>query len=161
MKVKKLFDKIEKGIMIALSIMFLVMVVAIFLQVIMRYVFNDANAWSEELARYTFVWLTLLGGAVAVRKGTHMKVDYFINLMPKKLVNVFNVFTNAVLILFFLVIIKYGFDLVAITFKQKSAGLGIPMAFPYLALPVGAILMLMFTIESYFVKDINNVGEES
>lgn len=161
MKVTKLFDKLEKGIMVALSIMFAVMVAAIFLQVIMRYVFNDANAWSEELARYTFVWLTLLGSSVAVRKCTHMRVDYFINMMPKKLVTLLNIITNAALIVFFLVIIKYGFDLVVITFKQKSAGLGIPMAFPYLALPVGSILMLMFTIESYFAKDVNKVGEES
>ncbi len=160
MKIKILFDKIEKVIMIALSIMFLVMVGAIFLQVVMRYVFNNANAWSEELARYTFVWLTLLGASVAVRKTSHMKVDYFINLMPRKLVKILYIFTNALLIAFFLVVIKYGFDLVAITFKQKSAGMGMPMAYPYLALPVGAILMLMFTIESYFIKNANNVGEE-
>jgi len=155
MKIKILFDKIEKVIMIALSIMFLVMVGAIFLQVVMRYVFNNANAWSEELARYTFVWLTLLGASVAVRKTSH-----FINLMPRKLVKILYIFTNALLIAFFLVVIKYGFDLVAITFKQKSAGMGMPMAYPYLALPVGAILMLMFTIESYFIKNANNVGEE-
>ncbi|HKL09823.1 MAG TPA: TRAP transporter small permease [Clostridia bacterium] len=160
MRIKKLFDKIEKSIMIILSIMLFVMVGAIFTQVIMRYVFNNANAWSEELAKYTFVWLTMLGSAVAVRKCAHMKVDYFINMMPKKLVKVLNVITNALLILFFLVVIKYGFDLVGITFKQKSAGMGMPMAYPYLALPIGGILMLMFTIESYFNKNENNVVEE-
>jgi len=160
MKIQSLLDRVEKGILFALSIIFFVMVASIFSQIVMRFIFHNANSWSEELTRYTFVWLTLLGASVAVRRGRHMKVDFFIDMIPKNIAKAFKILTNILILGFFLVVIKYGIDLVGITYKQLSAGLEIPMAYAYLAIPVGGIFMLIFTIESYFIKDTNNNSVE-
>lgn len=61
-----------------------VMVIVIFYQVILRYVFNASNIWSEELARYLMCYSVLLGAAIAVRKYSHLQVDFVINMLPAR-----------------------------------------------------------------------------
>lgn len=152
---KLLFDKVEKIILWLLALLFAVMVVSLFYQIIMRFLFKSANAWSEELTRYSFIWMTMLGSAVATRRSRNMDVDFIVNKMPKLLRSVNTVITKGLIIAFLLVIIAYGISLVGITFKQLSAGLRIPMAYIYAAVPTGGILILLFTIE-IIISDIKN-----
>ena len=121
----------------------------------MRFVFQSANVWSEELTRFAFIWMSMLGVAVATRRSKNMDVDFIVNLMPKimKLIN--SIFTKALIIGFLFVLIFYGIELVTITFKQLSPGMRLPMAYMYLSVPVGGILMLIFTIEN-IINDIKN-----
>ena len=53
----KFFKAIDKAEDVCLVTMFIVMVAAIFLQVIMRFVFNNSLTWSEELGKFIFVWI--------------------------------------------------------------------------------------------------------
>jgi C4-dicarboxylate transporter DctQ subunit len=152
---KLILDKIEKIILAILAALFAVMVVALFFQIVMRFIFQNANTWSEELTRYSFVWLSMLGASVATRRSKNMDVDFLVKKMPKGLRIVNTVFTRTLIIAFLLVIIVYGLSLVTITFKQLSPGLRIPMAYMYGAVPAGGILMLLFTIEN-IIRDIKN-----
>lgn len=152
---KLLFDKVEKIILWLLALLFAVMVVSLFYQIIMRFLFKSANSWSEELTRYSFIWMTMLGSAVATRRSRNMDVDFIVNKMPKLLKRVNTFITKGLIIAFLLVIIVYGISLVGITFKQLSAGLRIPMACIYAAIPTGGILILIFTIE-IIISDIKN-----
>lgn len=56
----------------------------LFIQVIMRYVFNNSLSWSEELARYLFIWLVFIGVSYGAKEMKHLKIDVCINLFPKK-----------------------------------------------------------------------------
>ncbi len=53
-------------------------------QVLARFVFHSSLSWSEELLRFSFVWVTFLGSAVGLSQGSHMNVQAFTNMMPKK-----------------------------------------------------------------------------
>ena len=64
----KIMDVIDKILRVIVGIAMVVMVIVIFYQVILRYVFNASNIWSEELARYLMCYSVLLGAARAVRK---------------------------------------------------------------------------------------------
>jgi TRAP-type C4-dicarboxylate transport system permease small subunit len=152
---KLILDKIEKIILGILAVLFTVMVVALFFQIVMRFVFKNANTWSEELTRYSFVWLSMLGASVATRRSRNMDVDFIVNKMPKTLKNINTVFTRGLIITFLLVLIIFGISLVGITIKQLSPGLRIPMAYMYGAVPAGSALMLLFTIEN-IIRDIKN-----
>nr|WP_300092520.1 TRAP transporter small permease [Sedimentibacter sp.] len=152
---KLILDKLEKVILGILAVLFAVMVVALFFQIVMRFVFKNANTWSEELTRYSFVWLSMLGASVATRRSRNMDVDFLVKKMPKVLRIINTVFTRSLIIAFLLVIIIYGVNLVGMTFKQLSAGLRVPMAYMYGAVPTGGVLMLLFTIEN-IIKDIKN-----
>ena len=61
------------------------MSIIIFIQVIMRYVFQNSLTWSEELARYMFVWLVYFAVSFTARREKHIRIDAAINLYPKKI----------------------------------------------------------------------------
>jgi TRAP-type C4-dicarboxylate transport system permease small subunit len=152
---KLILDKLEKILLGILAVLFAVMVVALFFQIVMRFVFKNANTWSEELTRYSFVWMSMLGASVATRRSRNMDVDFLVKKMPKVLRIVNTVFTRSLIIAFLIVITVYGINLVSITFKQLSPGLRLPMAYMYGAVPAGGILMLLFTFEN-IIRDIKN-----
>lgn len=71
-KLGKLFNKFESG---ALMISLAVMVIVIFMQVVMRYVFNNSLSWSEEFARYLFVWFSWIGVSAGLKDNEHLRVE--------------------------------------------------------------------------------------
>jgi TRAP-type C4-dicarboxylate transport system permease small subunit len=70
-------------------------------QVFTRYVLNDAAGWTEEIARYLLIAITFLGGAMAVRRGTHIQVDFVYRFLPSKAGRVLALAVDAVRIAFF------------------------------------------------------------
>src|SRR5260221_12912896 len=61
---------------------FWILALVVFYQVFTRYVMNDAAGWTEEIARYLLIAVTFLGGAMAVRRGTHIQGDFIYRLLP-------------------------------------------------------------------------------
>ena len=54
------------------------------LQVIMRYVMQDSLSWSEELARYVFIWMVNIGISYGVKKNRHISIDFLNTILPEK-----------------------------------------------------------------------------
>ena len=67
---------IRRSVEITIVSLFAVLSVAVFVQVVARYIFNQPPAWTEELARYCQVWIVLLASSLCIRKGSHLAVDY-------------------------------------------------------------------------------------
>ena len=78
---KFLNDYLEETICI---ILMSVMTIIIFIQVIMRYVMHNSLSWSEELARYCFIWLIYIGVAYGCKLMKHIKIDAALKLFPEK-----------------------------------------------------------------------------
>ena len=113
------------------------MALAILAQIIGRYFFNYSIAWSEETATFAQVWLTLLGAGIAMRYNQHVGVDLLIRKAPLFIQRVC-VGAGLLLSLWFLGVVVVGsLSMLAIGFIVKSPALQIPMAIPYMALPVG------------------------
>lgn len=119
------------------------MVAVAFYQVVMRYIFNNAPSWSEELARYLFVWLVFLASAIAFRGGAHLGIDYFVNLFPVRVRSFFRVAIGLLLCVALLFLAVKGFNVATLVQRQLSAAMRMPMIYAYLAIPVGALLMLL------------------
>ena len=77
---KFLNDYLEETICI---ILMSVMTIIIFIQVIMRYVMHNSLSWSEELARYCFIWLIYIGVAYGCKLMNHIKIDAAFMLCPE------------------------------------------------------------------------------
>lgn len=150
MKIESIFDQIERIIVVLIVIAFMTMVISLSYQIISRYIFDKGNAWTEELTRYTFVWLVMLSSSVALRRSKHMKVDFTNRTLSKTINDVKFWISNILVIIFLSVLTFYGLQLVSLTQRQLSSGMQIPMSYIYLAIPVGGILMLLFTVESCF-----------
>jgi TRAP-type C4-dicarboxylate transport system permease small subunit len=143
----RILDVLEKILRVLASCFFVVMVSSISYQIVLRYVFTKANAWSEELARYSFVWLVMLAGAIGTRRARHMNIDFFLNKLPRPLKIVVEMATRALVLVFFVLFGYKGIELSQMTMLQNSTGLEIPMGYVYVAIPVGAASMILFTLE--------------
>jgi TRAP-type C4-dicarboxylate transport system permease small subunit len=127
------------------------MTVVVLLGVFTRYVLNDALPWTEELARYILIWLSWLGGGIAMRRGSHIAVDLFIDTLSPRTRSVI-VFVGRSLVLLFLgICVVYGLDLARRVGMQSTIALGISMQIPYASVPVGAALMLYHLLVIMFV----------
>src|SRR5262245_53404711 len=116
---------------------------AVFLQVVMRFLGWTGIDGLDEVPRYLFVWLVMIGAAAAMYRGQHTVLDYFINLLGPRLRAAIVVLTNAVGIFLFVYLIKLSLVLVPNAQFQTSAGLGLPLGYVYAAMPVGAALIIL------------------
>lgn len=142
-----ILNLIEKTLRLATSCLFVVMVASIAYQIVLRYVFSKANPWSEELARYSFVWLVMLAASLGARHGRHMCIGFLVERFPAPLRAFVGMATRGLAIFFFLVLGYKGAELCSFTLHQTSTGLEVPMAYIYLAIPVGAFIMVLFSVE--------------
>lgn len=134
----------------AMLIILSVMALVVFLQVIFRYALNLPLFWIEEFARYCLVWSSLLGAAVAMKRGQHLAVTICMERFPPGLYRVLSVVARLSVIVILAVIVLGGIQLVLVTRAQISPALRISMAIPYLAVPVGAAIMLFHAIVFLF-----------
>ena len=78
----RLIDLYCRALKVAIALCLAVMVVLVFGNVVLRYVFNSGIAVSEELSRWLLVWLTFLGAIVALREHAHLGVDTLVRALP-------------------------------------------------------------------------------
>ncbi len=156
----RISDTLNRITEIMLVLILAAMAVVVFLQVIFRYVLNFPLFWTEEFARYCLVWASLLGSAVAVKRGQHIAVTVLVERFPPALSRVCKVLALIAVVMMLSIILWGGIQLVAITRAQISPALRMPMSVPYAAIPVGAALMLVHTV-GFLIEAITARGKLS
>ncbi len=142
-------DKLLKGVrsvlygfsVVAMS----VMLVIIFAQVVTRYLFNYTPEWSEELARFLFVWVVFLGSALIMGESGHLAVQF----LPDKFKGtvfgtILDVVINVCGYVFIGLLLTQGWKMTSIMTFQRAPGLDIPMSWVYVIIPVSCVLMLLY-----------------
>jgi len=143
---KWLDEHLEEYILVILSIF---TVVIIFSQVVLRYIFNSSLPWSEEIARYAFIWMIYVGVSYGVKRQKHLSVDVITMIFNDKGKIIINMIANFLFLGFALVITYYGIDIVG-RITRESAALEIPMEYVYMALVVGMILTSIRLIQNIY-----------
>lgn len=119
----------------------------VLLQVILRYAFSTSFFWTEEAARFLFVWASFLGGAETVRRNQHIVIDILAEIFPASIRKVTEL-THILFSIVFLAIIFYlGYQFATFGGGQVSSVMRIPMWVGHLAIPVGAALMILAYLE--------------
>jgi len=126
---------------------FWVLAVVVFYQVFTRYVLNDAAGWTEEIARYLLIAITFLGGAMAVRHGTHIQVDFLYRFVPPKTGRALAFFVDAVRIAFFGYAIWLTWLLMNRIGSQPMAVVELPIGLVFGAMLAGFALMLARSLQ--------------
>jgi C4-dicarboxylate transporter, DctQ subunit len=131
-----------------LFITVMVALLALFFNVVLRYGLNYTLGWSEELVREVIIFTTFIGLAPAIRNRSMIKIDALVQLVPK-LKMPLNIFSNAVTIVFSLMMIYYGWKMAALQVmtQQKTIIMDIPLVYLYAIIPVAGVLMLLRTIQ--------------
>jgi TRAP-type C4-dicarboxylate transport system permease small subunit len=143
---KKTLDRILGSVLVLLMAL---MVVAVLWQIFSRYVMNSPSSFTEELARYVFIWIGILGAAYATGQQTHLSIDILPpKLEPKNRVRLL-IGINILIILFSLtVLVMGGGNLVYVNYElgQSSAALGLPLSYVYSVIPLSGILVIIYKL---------------
>jgi TRAP-type C4-dicarboxylate transport system permease small subunit len=137
--VKRLYD----GLGLLGGLILAAMTGAVFVQVVLRYAFRTGVEGLDEVPRYLFVWLVMIGAAAAMERGEHTSLLYFRDRLGPAGRAGLAVLTTALGMLLFLSMIKSSLVLVPNANLQTSPGLRLPLGYVYAAVPVGAALILL------------------
>lgn len=155
----KAFDSLEKVLKIICGVLLVGFVALTLIQVVMRYVFGNPLSWSEQLARYMFIWMLMLYMPVIMRHGNNLGFDLIINRLSKKVQNVFWIICEMLIAAFAALYCTYSVQL-CIKFSRKTlVGLGIKANWVYSAQIVGAALLFLFSLELMINRILKTMGK--
>jgi TRAP-type C4-dicarboxylate transport system permease small subunit len=118
------------------------MTATVIIGVFYRYVLNDALPWPEEFARFAMIWISWVGGGIALRRGAHVATDLLVNQLPPGPRRILLFVGNVLILAFLVIVLVNGIALVQRVAFQSTIALGISMQIPYAAAPIGSALMI-------------------
>lgn len=124
-----------------------VMLAAIFLQVVMRYVFLRAPPWTEELAVLMFSWCTLGGLALGVREGFHVALTLLVDALPALAAGIWRRLLALVTAAFGTYLVWSGLRFLDVTAGSTSAAMEYPIEILNVMAPVAGALIALFGLE--------------
>ena len=109
--------------------------------------------WTEEVAKFLLIWVSLLGGAVAFGRHSHLGVDYFVGKLDKSASQWSSMLVHGVVLFFAVAVLLVGGIRVVsntLAMEQTTPVLGWKMGHVYLALPISGVFVILYTLESAF-----------
>ncbi|NGN96299.1 TRAP transporter small permease [Grimontia sp. S25] len=149
-------DKFESYACQALLCLF---VTLLFIQVILRVVFNYGIPWSEELSRFAFVWFVFLGASYAARLSAHNRVTFHLKLLPEKVRNGIELIADVLWIAFNTLMTVKSIEVIEslMEFPFLSPALDWSMAFLYLIFPISFTLTSIRIVQVNYLKLVKGV----
>ena len=127
-----------------------VLIVPVTLQIVSRYTaLIPSWIWTEELSRFLFIWMVMLGAMIGVRESTHFEVDVWPALGPRANAKL-KIVSQLFVLVFALVFVWWGWDFVRFGWNQSSELAELPMIYIFLAWPVAGVSWLFFLGESFY-----------
>ncbi|MEG0774718.1 TRAP transporter small permease [Clostridium sp.] len=136
-------NKLFKSIEVLMAIMLGGMIVLVFMNVILRYFFNSGITWSEEMARYLFLWLTFIGAIGAMRDNAHLGVDTIIKRLKPKTQKVVYIFGQLITLAIMIMLAQGSFNLTLINLDSKASATNLPM---YLVYGIGIVASVCISL---------------
>lgn len=143
---EKIADILGTGASILARLMVIFVAAILFIQVVLRYVFLFSLPWPEEASRYLMIWAVMLGGSILVKDEQLVAVDFFDKLWSPRWLVYRNVLFRLLLAVMLSVLLWQGIDLATFSANRTTSALQISWFWPYLAIPVGAGLMLFHMV---------------
>ncbi len=133
-----------------LCLLLVAIILVTFIQVLFRYLFHFSLAWSEELARFFFLWLASLTSAYAFKTKSHFVLRFLVDRFGRKLQNFVAMLVMVTVSLFLLIFIWKATEYTISMAKQIAPSTQMSMAFPYSSAIIGGILMLYYVIKNWW-----------
>jgi TRAP-type C4-dicarboxylate transport system permease small subunit len=113
-----------------------------------RYVLNRAASWPEPMAVLLMIVLTFFGAAACYRAGLHMRMSFFVSLLPPRLQRMTAFIVELLMALIALFMVDWGAKLVAATWQNSIADFpSLSVGVTYLPIPLGGAILFLFVIE--------------
>lgn len=143
----RLFVKLSEYFLVLL---FTLMIVLVFGNVVLRYAFNSGFVSSEELSRFLFMWLTLIGALVVMRENAHLGMNLVVRLLGLRGQRICRFLSDGIALACCVLLAQGTWSLVGIAMDNRAPVTGIPMGIVYLSLLICSVGMaLMFAHSLY------------
>ncbi len=134
-----------------------ILVIPVSIQIFSRYTaLIPAWIWTEEMARFFFIWMIMIGAMVGIRDGAHFDVDFWPELKPRANA-MLRVVANVFVLIMALVFIWYGIKFVQFGWNQTSELAELPMAWIFAAWPLAGFTWVLFLGER-FLADLRVIA---
>ena len=151
---KRIKQVLDRTLKVLVTVSMAVLVLDVVWGVFTRFVLGHQSPWTEELARFLMMWVGLLGASVALNRGAHLGIDYFVSKLSSRKRAYAELFSFLCVAVFsFLLLFVGGLKLVSITLQtnQISPALSVKMGYVYLALPISGFFLTFYSVE-FFVE---------
>ncbi|UOQ84804.1 TRAP transporter small permease [Gracilibacillus salinarum] len=162
MKTLKKAKQVMDHVLLGLSVTLIgIIVLTILLQIFTRTFLDFTPAWSEELARLLFVWISFLGIAYGFKEKLHIAVGLFVKRFNDRTKSFIEYMTKVLIIIFGMVLIYFGTEFMLLMNYSTMAGLGISSSFLYAAVPVAGIFVTINGVELLFTKGLHQEYDDA
>ena len=142
---RKIVNGYYRFLKILLATLMGLLMIPVGLQIFARYIgLIPRYIWTEEMARFCFIWIILIGSMIAVRDGTHFTVDLLPQPKTKRGEALAKIFVDFIIFLVAMIFIVWGWPLVKFGLLQESEMAELPMVLIYAAWPIAGITWLVF-----------------
>lgn len=131
----------QRVLEVGTALLLAVMAAIVATEVFCRYILNASLAWSEELSRYLFIWVSFLGAVIALVRGSHIGVDSLVRRLRPPVRAAVEQFVGALILAFSLLLAWQGMALLPAIIHQHSITMGFSTAWVFVAVPIGALLL--------------------
>lgn len=136
---------------VVLTVLMAVLIVPVGMQILSRYTgIIPRFIWTEEIARFCFVWIILIGAMIAVRDGTHFDVDVLPHSRNPVVEFSFKVLSYLAMFVVGITFVYYGRDFAILGSRQVSEISGLPMLSIYIGWPIAGATWLIFLVEKIY-----------
>jgi TRAP-type transport system small permease protein len=146
---RNILDQYYRLLRVLITLLMFVLIVPVTMQILSRYTgLIPRYIWTEEIARFCFIWIVMIGAMIAVRDGTHFDVD----VLPKgsaKTEAGLRIFVHFAMLLASLIFVTYGYQFAKFGSIQQSEIAGLPMLTIYIAWPLAGATMVLFLAEKF------------
>ncbi|WP_235287771.1 TRAP transporter small permease [Paenibacillus tarimensis] len=135
-------------------ILFSIMVILTFVQVLSRFVLNLSLGWSEEISRFLFVWLVYMSAAMAAKHRRHIRVELIDQFLPRGLSKWVGLVSDVLWIAYAVVVAFLGFNIMQMIMGhgQLSPAAQLPMGWIYFIIPVGFGLIALRVAQGIYAR---------
>jgi TRAP-type C4-dicarboxylate transport system permease small subunit len=150
----KIFKLINKGFEVFLVAIVALQAILLMVGVVFRYAFDSPIVWGDEIVRYSLIWMTFVGAAMATKDNQHISVDVIDQVLPKRKQRILNWLVDAVVIAFMGFFIYYGIRMT--DFQRGMFGETLSWfsyAYVYISIPIGALFTIVYTVTKYIIKE--------
>ena len=137
---------VTRGLEHLCALLVAAMVVLLSIQVVGRYGFENPPEWTEELARMVFIYLTFVGGALAIVRNAHLRIESLHERLSPRSKTILDIALTLVGVIFLGVTLYYSVGLLGRLSHQPMTSVPISKAFMFAAVPVGCALMLVYEL---------------
>ena len=143
-----------------------ILTVIVFIDVILRYVFKQGFAWTQEVATLMLVWFSLIGMAIGVLEKIHISIEMFTSKLPAKAIGGLESIDHILMAAFGGLMIYYGIVIMNMTKLSTMPATKLPSAVLYVILPLSGILVFLNALlvaarrDSHILNDAPERGKE-